>query len=156
MTADDARGQGRRADGETSDQQPPQAPTVEAAGDEAERVAGETVDQVGATTAQFPSEVGAARSPEARREPAATASTGRHAFLVGAGILLSRIVGLVRQRVFAHYLGTSDAMDARSEEHTSELQSRQYLVCRLLLEKKKPTIYTHIFDVPDTQPSHRP
>src|SRR3712207_9010499 len=26
----------------------------------------------------------------------------------------------------------------RSEEHTSELQSRQYLVCRLLLEKKKP------------------
>src|SRR3712207_6899401 len=29
----------------------------------------------------------------------------------------------------------------RSEEHTSELQSRQYLVCRLLLEKKKP-MYT--------------
>src|SRR3712207_8210753 len=28
----------------------------------------------------------------------------------------------------------------RSEEHTSELQSRQYLVCRLLLEKKKETI----------------
>src|SRR3712207_7808290 len=27
--------------------------------------------------------------------------------------------------------------DGRSEEHTSELQSRQYLVCRLLLEKKK-------------------
>src|SRR3712207_8312867 len=30
----------------------------------------------------------------------------------------------------------------RSEEHTSELQSRQYLVCRLLLEKKKKT---HLF-----------
>src|SRR3712207_7640388 len=30
------------------------------------------------------------------------------------------------------------AMSDRSEEHTSELQSRQYLVCRLLLEKKKP------------------
>src|SRR3712207_8359200 len=29
--------------------------------------------------------------------------------------------------------------DHRSEEHTSELQSRQYLVCRLLLEKKKKT-----------------
>src|SRR3712207_7514700 len=29
---------------------------------------------------------------------------------------------------------------ARSEEHTSELQSRQYLVCRLLLEKKKTPI----------------
>src|SRR3712207_8711121 len=36
----------------------------------------------------------------------------------------------------------------RSEEHTSELQSRQYLVCRLLLEKKKKhkvmENYTHI------------
>src|SRR3712207_7532944 len=30
-----------------------------------------------------------------------------------------------------------DAIVGRSEEHTSELQSRQYLVCRLLLEKKK-------------------
>src|SRR3712207_8762259 len=30
-----------------------------------------------------------------------------------------------------------DLRDPRSEEHTSELQSRQYLVCRLLLEKKK-------------------
>src|SRR3712207_8908958 len=30
----------------------------------------------------------------------------------------------------------------RSEEHTSELQSRQYLVCRLLLEKKKKTMLT--------------
>src|SRR5476651_2833292 len=30
----------------------------------------------------------------------------------------------------------------RSEEHTSELQSRQYLVCRLLLEKKKKTMNT--------------
>src|SRR3712207_7120412 len=31
------------------------------------------------------------------------------------------------------------AGEERSEEHTSELQSRQYLVCRLLLEKKKTT-----------------
>src|SRR5437763_5700567 len=31
------------------------------------------------------------------------------------------------------------AIDKRSEEHTSELQSPMYLVCRLLLEKKKPT-----------------
>src|SRR3712207_7847817 len=30
--------------------------------------------------------------------------------------------------------------DPRSEEHTSELQSRQYLVCRLLLEKKKNNV----------------
>src|SRR3712207_7377215 len=31
----------------------------------------------------------------------------------------------------------SEGLSHRSEEHTSELQSRQYLVCRLLLEKKK-------------------
>src|SRR3712207_6955260 len=35
--------------------------------------------------------------------------------------------------------GVSAAPGGRSEEHTSELQSRQYLVCRLLLEKKKKT-----------------
>src|SRR3712207_7274212 len=34
------------------------------------------------------------------------------------------------------------ARGRRSEEHTSELQSRQYLVCRLLLEKKNKKIYT--------------
>ena len=34
---------------------------------------------------------------------------GGHAFLVAAGILLSRLAGLVRERVFAHYLGTSAA-----------------------------------------------
>src|SRR3712207_7732561 len=33
---------------------------------------------------------------------------------------------------------------SRSEEHTSELQSRQYLVCRLLLEKKRRTADTRI------------
>src|SRR3712207_8198725 len=33
--------------------------------------------------------------------------------------------------------GLSGSAAPRSEEHTSELQSRQYLVCRLLLEKKK-------------------
>src|SRR3712207_6964461 len=40
--------------------------------------------------------------------------------------------------------------DVRSEEHTSELQSRQYLVCRLLLEKKKNTITPHTisFNIP--------
>src|SRR3712207_7493950 len=35
-----------------------------------------------------------------------------------------------KERLFLNF-------DGRSEEHTSELQSRQYLVCRLLLEKKK-------------------
>src|SRR2546422_1136141 len=35
-----------------------------------------------------------------------------------------------------------DRPETRSEEHTSELQSRLHLVCRLLLEKKKNTIYS--------------
>src|SRR3712207_7174760 len=39
-------------------------------------------------------------------------------------------------------------VDVRSEEHTSELQSRQYLVCRLLLEKKNSnSLPTHIHSV---------
>src|SRR5437763_3720864 len=37
----------------------------------------------------------------------------------------------------AYVLNYSLALDIRSEEHTSELQSPMYLVCRLLLEKKK-------------------
>src|SRR3712207_8722641 len=39
-------------------------------------------------------------------------------------------------------------VEPRSEEHTSELQSRQYLVCRLLLEKKKKQQTTPITDKP--------
>src|SRR3712207_8227801 len=35
----------------------------------------------------------------------------------------------------------------RSEEHTSELQSRQYLVCRLLLEKKKNKPHPHLLPI---------
>src|SRR3712207_7214668 len=40
--------------------------------------------------------------------------------------------------------GEDVARAERSEEHTSELQSRQYLVCRLLLEKKKTTLLISI------------
>src|SRR3712207_8895948 len=39
-------------------------------------------------------------------------------------------------------LDTDLDFETRSEEHTSELQSRQYLVCRLLLEKKKQHNHT--------------
>src|SRR3712207_8058803 len=42
-----------------------------------------------------------------------------------------------RTRNFSRRQGPASAVASRSEEHTSELQSRQYLVCRLLLEKKK-------------------
>src|SRR3712207_7787237 len=41
-------------------------------------------------------------------------------------------------------LGTAWIVTRRSEEHTSELQSRQYLVCRLLLEKKKQYKYKSV------------
>src|SRR3712207_7989072 len=40
----------------------------------------------------------------------------------------------------------------RSEEHTSELQSRQYLVCRLLLEKKKKWTLTEAGDTQHNSP----
>src|SRR3712207_7700709 len=56
------------------------------------------------------------------------AGAGRHAAVGdGAGARAGR--GRLAQRV-------AGADRARSEEHTSELQSRQYLVCRLLLEKQ--------------------
>src|SRR3712207_7075625 len=43
----------------------------------------------------------------------------------------------------------------RSEEHTSELQSRQYLVCRLLLEKKKKKQIARTV-IKSTRPTYRP
>src|SRR5690606_39983106 len=48
--------------------------------------------------------------------------------------------GYAAQARIVHVIGTtgfSEEDEARSEEHTSELQSRENLVCRLLLEKKK-------------------
>src|SRR3712207_9351307 len=58
-----------------------------------------------------------------------------HDCTVSEFLLLRREGG---RRVFHHGgFGGAFAVEARSEEHTSELQSRQYLVCRLLLEKKK-------------------
>src|SRR5436305_6588110 len=50
-----------------------------------------------------------------------------------AGTVPDSIYLGVAKVVEAYMIGT-----ARSEEHTSELQSRPHLVCRLLLEKKKP------------------
>ena len=67
-------------------------------------IAGETADVVGESTGHFP----------ASSAKSAAESTGKHALLVGAGILISRIIGVIRQRVFAHYLGTSDAAGAFS------------------------------------------
>src|SRR5258705_121030 len=70
-------------------------------------IAGETLEQVGAgaSTVAKPSEMPLTRAAQ---------STGKSAFLVGAGILISRIVGLIRQRIFAHYFGRSAEADAFS------------------------------------------
>src|SRR3712207_6861701 len=67
-----------------------------------------------------------------RRAPAAAAAVA----LRGADRL-----GAAHGRALGGAAGARHAGEAvvRSEEHTSELQSRQYLVCRLLLEKKKFT-----------------
>ena len=68
--------------------------------DNASLIAGETVATFGASS------TGSTATTKPKQE------TGRHAAMVGAGILISRIVGLVRQRVFAYYFGTSAAGDA--------------------------------------------
>src|SRR3712207_7951530 len=60
--------------------------------------------------------------------------------LVGAAVERDRFTAGVVEgftAVVAVGAGVRDDAKLRSEEHTSELQSRQYLVCRLLLEKKK-------------------
>jgi putative peptidoglycan lipid II flippase len=66
-------------------------------------IAGETLEQVGSVTGEW----GVAPTAQ-RHEP----TSSRSAFSVGAGILISRIIGLVRQRVFAHYFGYSAAADS--------------------------------------------
>jgi len=70
----------------------------------AAEIAGETVAVVGEATGQFQ------RPPSVERGE--RESTGKSAFLVGAGILISRIIGVIRQRVFGHYFGVSLAADA--------------------------------------------
>src|SRR3712207_8213024 len=54
-----------------------------------------------------------------------------------SGKWFRRCWGKGRRRACCSAGGSRPERTGRSEEHTSELQSRQYLVCRLLLEKKK-------------------
>jgi putative peptidoglycan lipid II flippase len=65
-------------------------------------IAGETIEPL-AATGEFP-------VPESAK--GIETSTAKSAFFVGSGILISRIIGLVRQRIFAHYFGASGAADA--------------------------------------------
>src|SRR3712207_7527755 len=53
--------------------------------------------------------------------------------------------GLEAYTVHPEHVAAADFGRGRSEEHTSELQSRQYLVCRLLLEKKN--MHLHEFSL---------
>src|SRR5947209_12587230 len=70
-------------------------------------------------------------------------SSGRGLSLVCRGFLqpldpVANFIGTARCRSLPQiFFQLSSGARERSEEHTSELQSRQYLVCRLLLEKKK-------------------
>src|SRR3712207_7878047 len=61
------------------------------------------------------------------------------ALVVGIAFGIAMGVSPLLTKIAMPYLSFLNALpvSARSEEHTSELQSRQYLVCRLLLEKKK-------------------
>src|SRR3712207_7558349 len=71
----------------------------------------------------------------------------------GFGRLALRVSNWTRFRISLFSLFTNQPnimspikREMRSEEHTSELQSRQYLVCRLLLEKKKSSDrHLHVF-----------
>lgn len=70
----------------------------------AAELAGETTSVVGEATGHFPE--------SAIVEGSDRESTSKSALMVGAGILISRIIGVVRQRVFSHYLGIGDAAGA--------------------------------------------
>src|SRR3712207_7788893 len=62
-----------------------------------------------------------------------------------SGDPIPQLVGHVPGNGLALPIGVGGEInDGRSEEHTSELQSRQYLVCRLLLEKKKTSAMTSV------------
>src|SRR5258707_4741578 len=63
-----------------------------------------------------------------------TAGGGGHSAAIAARLTSGHLLALDRDPAAIELTSRR-----RSEEHTSELQSRQYLVCRLLLEKKKKT-----------------
>src|SRR3712207_7522181 len=83
------------------------------------------------------------RSPAARPD-AATLDERLHQISAAPGARSTGVSGVARATGAARAAG---AAGVRSEEHTSELQSRQYLVCRLLLEKKKQKQKLHMINL---------
>src|SRR3712207_7117796 len=89
------------------------------------------------------------RPPRSTLFPYTTLFRSRHlsrvrrrvALVVRGAVLMCLVLALAGLQLAlpVDRLTTIFVVDLRSEEHTSELQSRQYLVCRLLLEKKKNT-----------------
>src|SRR2546422_11199158 len=75
-----------------------------------------------------------------RRPPRSTLFPYTTLFRSNDTDLGARALALVREPKQRPHLPDRKPEGARSEEHTSELQSRLHLVCRLLLEKKKTTI----------------
>src|SRR3712207_3136034 len=103
----------------------------------------------GTATATHP---GSSRAREQHASRTSATSAHRHERLRDRGFrartLLQAVLGQQGDRASSGVGGERHAgvgvAAVRSEEHTSELQSRQYLVCRLLLEKKKQKNKTHI------------
>src|SRR2546425_9409454 len=93
-----------------------------------------------------------------RRPPRSTLFPYTTLFRSAQDALLLALVKLDqfdRSRRFGPWLMRIDECGDRSEEHTSELQSLAYLVCRLLLEKKKKRNLTiHYVDVTDNTHVH--
>src|SRR2546422_4464709 len=95
------------------------------------------------------------RPPRSTLFPYTTLFRSKTAIRGGFGIFYNRIVGGANtDSVYSYPIVQSPRIDfnrissiqsaqgLRSEEHTSELQSRLHLVCRLLLEKKKKTTHS--------------
>src|SRR2546429_7274736 len=80
----------------------------------------------------------------------------RSVLALGLTMDLNRIPGMAEHSLPMKTLGDAFALRShvlsRSEEHTSELQSRLHLVCRLLLEKKKKTTHTPTLSSYDRDP----
>src|SRR2546425_3471975 len=81
------------------------------------------------------------RAKQHRERPHVTGSHRPAQYHHAAGRPVVLRHDLAHRGVLSVHGERADAADHRSEEHTSELQSLAYLVCRLLLEKKNETEY---------------